>query len=113
MTVHNGDVAAPGQQRRSGTVLGRPRRSDFSTQVCALADAAKNHLRFKLAMGDVNKLGMYTNKGDWAWKIIEDTVLQKPNIIFKQALADAQKNAILKRNLTTYVSFKFSILIFL
>jgi len=47
----------PGNRRQSGSTTSRPRRGDFSDDVCALADAAKIHLRFKLAMGEVNKLG--------------------------------------------------------
>jgi len=98
----------PGNHCQSGSTTSRPRRSDFSDDVCALADAAKIHLRFKLAMGEVNKLGAYTNKTDWVWKVIQDTVKQKAsNSILKSALETAQRDTVLKKNLTTYVSFSF------
>ena len=98
-----------GHQSRSGPAVSRSRHSDFSAEISALADAAKNHLRFKLAMGDVNKLGAYANKGDWAWKVIEDTVQQKSNAGFRKALSTAQQDATIKRNLTTYVSNEFPV----
>ncbi len=88
--------------------MSRSRRGDFSIEVCALADAAKIHLRFKLAMREVNKLGAYADKADWVWKVIQDTVQHKASSSsFKTALQTAQQDLALRKNLITYVCLGF------
>ncbi len=68
-------------------------------------------------MGDWNKMGPHANKFDWTWKAIQETAHQQANAIsFKKALADAQIDETIRKNLVTYVrsiSFVKSILILL
>ena len=59
-------------------------------------------------MGEVNKLSAYTNKADWVWKVIQDTVKQKTsNSTLKFAFNSAQQDVSLGKNLMKYVSHKY------
>ena len=98
----------PGLHLQTSKAVSRPRRSDFPENVCLLADVAKNHLRFKIVMGEWNKLGTHANKADWTWKVIQEASKQGSDpTILKQAFASAQGDPLMKRNLITYVSLNF------
>jgi len=98
----------PGLHLQTSKAVSRPCQSDFPENVCMLANAAKNHLHFKIVMGEWNKLRTHANKADWTWKVIQKASKQGSDpTILKQAFASAQGDPLMKRNLITYVSLNF------
>ena|SRR5882757_8473470 len=96
----------------SSKSLGRKvTRGDFSHDVGALADAAKELIRTRICFGSWISDSDTSNKLDWIWSIIKETpALLGPSCkqTARLGLITASKDPVVKANLITYVCLFFA-----
>jgi len=86
-----------------GKSSGKITENNFSDKVVILARAAKDHMRMRVAYGDVFPPTDAAGRATFAWDIIKQSSQSTP--VLRQALREATASENIKRDLITFVRF--------